>query len=103
MTCRYFPFFYSYFFLILFFHNPLVGQNQFGRIFKENANFLKQNSCAEIIKDSDLTADLILHGLLGFYNNPDKVDMIKNKLKGLTHKNTSERMLKYIQDSNVTQ
>lgn len=68
-----------------------------------NANFLKQNSCAEIIKDSDLTADLILHGLLGFYNNPDKVDMIKNKLKGLTHKNTSERMLNYIQDSNVTQ
>ena len=68
-----------------------------------NANFLKQNSCAEIIKDSDLTADLILRGLLGFYNNPDKVDMIKNKLKGLTHKNTSERMLNYIQDSNVTQ
>ena len=38
MICRYFSFFHSYLFLILVFHDSLEGQNQFGRIFKENAN-----------------------------------------------------------------
>ena len=63
MTCRYFSFFYSYFFLILFFHNSLVGQNQFGRIFKENANPLFKDNIKQdtIVSQKIVSEDLFIH------------------------------------------
>ena len=63
-----------------------------------NANILKQISCTKIIKNSDLSSDLILNDLLGFYNNPDKVDRIKKKLSEITQENTAERILDLIRN-----
>ena len=56
MACRYFSFFHSYLFLILVFHNSLEGQNQFGRIFKENANPLFRDNIKQdtVVKQKDL-------------------------------------------------
>ena len=61
MACRYFTFFHSYLFLILVFHNSLEGQNQFGRIFKENANPLFKE---EIKQDTILKQKIVSEELL---------------------------------------
>ena len=66
-----------------------------------NASFLEKNLCASIIKDSDLSSDLILNDLLGFYQNSDKINFISQKLKSLNHKNTANKILNFIQKQNV--
>ena len=60
MACRYFTFFHSYLFLILVFHNSLEGQNQFGRIFKENANPLFNDNIKQdtIVKQKIVSEEL---------------------------------------------
>ena len=62
-----------------------------------NASFLEKKLCAKIIKDSEISSDLILNDLLGFYKNPDKVRFISQKLRDLTYKNTTNNILKLIQ------
>ena len=62
-----------------------------------NASFLEKKLCAKIIKNSEISSDLILNTLLGFYKNPDKVKFISQKLKDLTYKNTTNDILKLIQ------
>ena len=69
MICRYFSFFHSYLFLILVFHDSLEGQNQFGRIFKENANPLFK----EEIKQDTLVKQKIVSEELHI-----KIDIIDN-------------------------
>ena len=61
-----------------------------------NASFLEKNLCASIINDSDLSSDLILNDLLGFYQNSDKINFISQKLKSLTHKDTTKKILNFI-------
>ena len=56
MACGYPSFIFSYFFLILVLHTSLAGQNQFGRIFKENANFLFKE---EIKQDTILKQKIV--------------------------------------------
>ena len=62
-----------------------------------NASFLEKKLCAKIIKDSEISSDLILNDLLGFYKDPDKVKFISQKLRDLTYKNTTNDILKLIQ------
>ena len=62
-----------------------------------NASFLEKKLCAKIIKDSEISSDLILNDLLGFYKNPDKVRFISQKLSDLTYKNTTNDILRLIQ------
>ena len=61
MICRYFSFFHSYLFLILVFHDSLEGQNQFGRIFKENAKTLFKE---EIKQDTIVKQKIVFEELL---------------------------------------
>jgi hypothetical protein len=61
MACGYPSFLFSYFFLILVLHTSLTGQNQFGRIFKENANFLFKE---EIKQDTILKQKIVSEQLL---------------------------------------
>ena len=62
-----------------------------------NASFLEKKLCAKIIKDSEISSDLILNDLLGFYKNPDKVSSISQKLSDLAYKNTTNDILRLIQ------
>ena len=62
MACRYFSFFHSYLFFILVFHNSLEGQNQFGRIFKENANPLFRDNIKQdtVVKQNIVSEELFI-------------------------------------------
>jgi len=66
-----------------------------------NANILKKISCAKLINNADLTSNLLLKNLLRIFKDPDKIIYISQKLRKITHKNTSLRMLKIIQNSNA--
>ena len=62
MACSYHSFIYFYFFIILALHNSLIGQNQFGRIFKENANSLfKDNNKQDTIVKQKIMSDNVKH------------------------------------------
>ena len=63
-----------------------------------NADVLQRKSCAKIIKNSDLSRDLLFYELLSFYDNPDKINSIKHRLKELVKKDTSERILDLIRN-----
>ena len=62
MACGYPSFIFSYFFLILVLHTSLTGQNQFGRIFKENANPLFKEEIKQdtIVKQKIVSEELFI-------------------------------------------
>ena len=66
-----------------------------------NADILQKISCTKVIKNNDLTSSLLLNNLLRLINNDNKTNYISHKLQKLTYKNTSLRMIRIIQESNV--
>ena len=70
MACGYPSFLFSYFFLILVLHTSLTGQNQFGRIFKENANPLFKE---EIKQDTVVKQNIVSEELFIQIDNIDTV------------------------------
>ena len=62
MACSYHSFIYFYFLIILALQNPLIGQNQFGRIFKENANPLFRDNIKQdtVVKQNIVSEELFI-------------------------------------------
>ena len=78
----------------IFIPSPYVTDNhQF-----KNANDLVQKGAALLIEEQDLKGDKLVRAIDELFRKKDKYDKIKENLKGIGIKNSSDRIYKVLQD-----